>query len=204
MRRKMAVLSGLASVFILLLGPVWAQRTENFKMRISGSASMSGGTGENEYSVHLCAGFSDLYKRVGSRHGFRIPGSGNFTCSTAGNYNPEPTSEWTPHDDCMGAYKVEHLDPELTHVIRFADGDVMYWVLDHSQESYCCYFGENHFSQTVHWLIIGGSGRFEGATGTATWVIPFDQIPVGDPADPLDLIPIAYDGVAEGTIVYAD
>jgi hypothetical protein len=192
MRRITLMLLVSAVVLILLMGTISAQETRDFKMTLSSVAGwpVDFGNGLEGAYVYLCAGQANLP-------------SGSFSCSTAGYFNVEPTEGWLPHDDCPGGVKAEFLEPELTHNVRFKNGDLMWWAVDKTRESYACYYpAENSFIVHNHFQIMGGSGRFKEANGTASWELPMQYLPVGDPAAPLALIGTGYDGTVTGTVTY--
>jgi len=191
-------------VVLVLAAPVSGQ-TQAFKMTLSSIAGwpVSYDNGLGSAQVFLCSGKSNLFQRAGNGRGFPAPNAGNFICSTTGYWNDEPPEGWEPDPDCPDGVKVEFVDPELTHVVRFEDGSQMYWVLDKTEESYGCYNPvENSFVNYVYWDIIGGSGRYAGATGKASWVLPFIYLPVGDPTAPLAMVATAQEGLVIGTVIY--
>ena len=68
---------------------------------------------------------------------------------------------------------------EQNHVIRFENGDVL-WMLPIKEASGICVVPSvGPVEQVITWEFKGGSGRFEGATGQATWRLKGDPIPLG-------------------------
>ena len=192
MRRVNPLLLVLEAVSVLLVGTLPAQVSRDFKMSISSVAGWPVDF-ENGFAgaqVNLCAGKSNLP-------------SGGFTCSTAAYYNVEAPEDWAPDPDCTGGVKSEWIEPEVSHLVHFDNGDLMYWVLDKTAESYACYDpAENSFMVVTHFQIIGGSGRYKGASGTAKWELPMVYLPLGDPAAPLAVMATAYDGIVTGTVTF--
>ena len=69
--------------------------------------------------------------------------------------------------------------------------------------NYACYFPVEGYGVDVKtWRIVSGSGRFEGATGAATWELKGDFLPLGDP--PEDVMFGVHRGPFEGYITLAE
>jgi hypothetical protein len=183
-----------ATVAVLIVGAASAQVTRDFKMTLSSVGpgwNVAFGGEFDGAQMNLCAGQTSLP-------------SGSFICNTVGYWNLESPDGWEPHADCTGGLKAEFNDPELTHVVRFKDGDVMYWFLDTTDWGYACYYpAEDGFVLVNHWQINGGSGRYKGATGSVSWELPMEYIPLGDPTTPTALLGVAHDGVVTGTVTFA-
>jgi hypothetical protein len=188
-------------VFLALTGgEIVAQPTEDFKMTISGTGVMPLGAEVDDQPIDtgLCAGNSNLYKRVYGR--FRIPGSGRFTCTTTGYGSLAPQEEWLENTaNCPGGIEAPIVEVERNHIVQFADGDMMWWYVDKEAYHYGCFFPDGTVMQHLVWEIIGGSGRFKGATGMAEWWIPATWVPIG--SNPTAMA-VAHDGWVEGTITY--
>jgi len=205
MRQATAFSVMTTTLLVLMLVSVQAQTSQNFTM------TNVGGTGKITLGMELdgtladlgiCAGDSSLlvYKRFGP-WSYPVPDSGKFTCTTIGWMT---RTEWAPSaENCPGGLESIVETNIQNHIIRFADGDLMYWVPDEEDESYLCFYPEEGMlTITGYWKVIGGSGRFLGVTGEATWTAQVDGVPLGP--DPEMGVVAAHDGFIEGTIVYPE
>ncbi len=199
--RSKSVLILITSVFLLTTATNGlGQKSRDFKMTISGTGVMPLGVeiNGNPVGTGFCAGSSTLrrwgYPAAGT------PGSGEFTCTTTGYAKFEPQSQWEAQtDNCPSGFEAEIVEVENNHIVRFADGDMMWWLVDQDAYNYGCFQFDGTGIQVLSWDIIGGSGKYRGVTGTATWWIPATPVPLGP--DPLGMW-AAHDGVVEGTIIY--
>ncbi len=166
-RVRIVVLS-TAAVLLLVLLPLYAENTKPFKMVLWGTGGIPLGAMIDGHPVGtgLCRGDSNF---------------GKFECTTTGY-----TEMDVPVEDqarCPGGMKVPFKTIKNNHIVRFENGDVL-WMLpvDPQSEpdaSYVCLNAQGPPLQVMSWEIKGGSGRFQGATGRATWRLTGDPVPLG-------------------------
>ncbi len=192
MTNRMALAIGVSVVLVLAVTSVQAQMTKPFKMTISGAGNIPLGTEINGQPITLgiCGGHSNL-------------GGGTYDCTTTGY---DIHTDWSPTGTgpCAGGLETQYLSIVKNHIIRFAGGDMLYMVPDLTAgPNYACYFPVEGYGVDVKtWRIVGGSGRFEGATGAATWELKGDFLPLGDP--PEDVMFGVHRGPFEGYITLAE
>ena len=167
-----------------------AEHTKPFKMILWGTALIPLGNNVDGYPIHLslCRGNSNL---------------GKFECTTTGYYVPNvDQTQWVPDSIRCGAagVRVPLSVIEMNHTIQFENGDVL-WMLPvvAPEASYVCLDATNNFAgikQVITWQFQGGSGRFQGATGSATWELTGKYIPLVGSRQMF----VAYPSPFEGTI----
>ena len=201
MRRAAAFFVMTAVLLVLMLVSAQAGTTRHFTMTNVGGSGLIPLAAELDgelATLGICAGDSSLeaHRRVGPWW-YPIPDSGKFTCTTMG---------WMTHGDfapseghCPGGFEATIETNIQNLIIRFADGDLMYWVPDEEGEAYLCSYPDGMTTITGDWKIVGGSGRFEGVSGQAHWTAQIDGVPLGQ--NPMGAA-AAHDGAIEGTIVY--
>jgi hypothetical protein len=203
MRRAIPFSIVTATIPVLMLLSIQAQTVDNFTM------TNFGGTGGPPLGLEvdgmravlgICAGDSSLVAHQQIVHSsYPIPGSGKFTCTTTGWME---MAEWQPSAaNCPGGLEAEIEPIEQNHIIRFADGAMMWWLADKDAYNFMCFYPEEgFFEQIISWHIVGGSGRFEGVTGQATMRAPMHGVPLGEES----MMVAAHDGVIKGTLVYPE
>ena len=156
MRNTISLLLGIAVVFSMAVGAAEAQGTINVKETIAGSvvplfADLDGDGKEGD--LGLCAGKGTL---------------GAYTCTTVSDFDRSAAQFNTAN--CPGVVVVElPVAPGGSHVQMFRNGDLLFWVQDDSVGNYACLdVVTNAWTMVNHYSYVGGTGRFEGATGSAT------------------------------------
>lgn len=199
MRRTYVILLTTLTLIVLTSMSIHAQKTRKFKMTNvagTGGIPLAIEIDGKPAEMGICAGNSDLgsHNRFGSS--FK---SGKFTCTTTGWMT---LGDWMPSvENCPGGFESIIETNIQNHIIRFEDGDMMYWIPDELKASYLCFYpDDSKYSITGSWMIMGGSGRFKGVTGEAIWTALFDGVPLGP-----DLrMFAAHDGVVNGTIIFPE
>ena len=169
MRQPMWYLLSSMMILVLAVPAAEAQQTRQFKMFMSGTGRIPVGMDAdgNKLTLSLCGGHSNL-------------GAGKFSCTSVGyrvreSYGPDM-------GNCPGGLEAHYLEIVSNHIIRFDDGAILYMVPDMDGPNFACvYPSERYGTDTRSWLIVGGSGRFEGATGQGTWTLKGEGLPVGEP-----------------------
>lgn len=137
---------------VLVVGcvPLAAQQTMPFKMVLWGTSGVPTGAEIDGYPINnsWCRGVSNF---------------GRFECTTVGYM--EKGAPVSDPDLCPGGMKVPIVVDMRNHIVRFETGGVL-WMLP--TEAYRCVTGQNQVHVTT-WEFKGGSGIFQGATGSATW-----------------------------------
>ena len=169
------------SVMVLAVGSVGAE-TKPFKMTISGSSGfplrmLESDEGQmEEVGMGICGGHSNL-------------GGGTYICTTSGFWSREYVGNDTAR--CPGGREFVRTYAESSHIVRFANGEVLSMVPkfepDYYNNYYCIYFCDpadqdcpmmGFYGMDYRtWEIIGGSGPFQGATGEASWEVRVDPVP---------------------------
>ena len=192
MKNNMFIGMSVFVILVLAVANVQAQQTKPFKMTMSGVGNIPLGKEINGEPIYFatCGGHSDL-------------GGGKFDCSTTGYWTH---TDWVPDmGNCPGGLETEYIKIVQNHIIRFENGDIMYMVPDMSAgPNYACLYPSASGMYGIDvktWRIIGGSGRYEGATGIATWKLKGDFIPLGDP--PEDHMFGVHSGPFEGYVTLA-
>ena len=162
-----SVILALILTLGIAVGQANAQHQREINQTISGSTNfVYRPTGDEEIrALGICAGTGTF---------------GSFTCQTL-TLIPPGDSPPLGFDtaNCPDRYEFE-LPATAGHVQRFANGQVLYWRRDNSAEAknfYCVDPSlptEAYIVQTYEY--VGGSGRFEGATGKVVMKITNDLI----------------------------
>lgn len=185
MRQAILFLSLLTVILILSAPTALAQQTRQFSMYLSGTGRIPVGTDAegNQLTLSLCGGHSNL-------------GGGKYSCTSVGYRIRDPFGP--DMGNCPGGFEAHYQDIVSNHIIRFDDGDLLYMIPDMASPNFACIFPAHKYgTDTRSWLIVGGSGRFAGATGKGTWTLRGEGLPIGEP------IGVAG-GYFEGTITFAD
>lgn len=182
MKKATFVVFSLALTVALM--PLCAEHTKPFKMVLWGTGSIPIPDVDGQpASTGLCRGNSNF---------------GKFECTTTGYILPAPPPV-VDLDACPEGYKGRFTKIAQNHIIRFENGDVL-WMLpvDPTQEpdaSYVCLdLSFAPVRQVITWEFMGGSGRFEGAKGRATWNLKGDAVPLGDSRTMFAVHPGPFEG----------
>ena len=95
-------------------------------------------------------------------------GTNQFSCRTITQLADEPLGMDTAN--CPGA--VEFAITSYSHVQRFKDGkgSLLFSQMDPTGSNFVCFTpGSNTFTAFMTTTYEGGTGRFQGASGTASW-----------------------------------
>ncbi|MGW8180439.1 MAG: hypothetical protein ACWGQW_17015 [bacterium] len=140
------------AVLVLLVTMGLAQKGKPIHWTVTGSNHFLGSDGDiDEGNMGICGGKGTF---------------GQHTCNTFFTAGPHPSP---PAPDCYAQLTT------FTHVQRFTTGDMLYSRIPDVPlgDNYIC-FSADGWTGTVTVEFFGGTGRFEGASGSATWVFDGD------------------------------
>ena len=95
--------------------------------------------------------------------------NGRFTADSAGELAEWDQVTYCDFDEYGTPAGVKLLYLSFSQVVRYRKGDLLFQEQDDSQPSWFCYHFDDPNSSTyeVHSVITGGTGRFEGASGSS-------------------------------------
>jgi hypothetical protein len=167
---SLTLMLALGLVGTAMVNNLEAQKVIEVRETLSGTVHRSsinpGGEPDGDSGLGICEGSGNNYKRV--FRNFRIMGSNQFSCRTITQLADEPVGVDTPN--CPGAVEVPITS--YSHVQRFKDGEgsLLFSQMDPSGPNFVCMSpGSNTFKAVMTSTYEGGTGRFEGASGTASW-----------------------------------
>jgi len=147
MKLRQGLVFGIVFLSFVTIGI--AQKGQPVHWAVTGSTHDLGMNGDiDEGSMGICAGKGTF---------------GEHTCNTMFTGQPHPAP---PAPNCYAQLAM------FTHIQRFRNGDLLYSRIPSGEplgDNYLCFNGLE-YSGTVTVEFVGGTGRFEGASGWATWV----------------------------------
>jgi hypothetical protein len=170
MKGTFTLVLGLGVVALAIVDTLEAQKVIEIRETLSGTVHRStinpGGEPDGHSGLGICEGSGNNYKRV--FRNYPIMGTNQFSCRTITQLADEPVGVDTPN--CSGV--VEVAITSYSHVQRFKDGAglLLFSQMDPTGPNFVCMTpGSNTFKAVMTSTYEGGTGRFEGASGTASW-----------------------------------